>query len=112
MSVRESDDMAETSLETPTIVFTEEAEAALRRAMMQHERRLRSNAVEFAVRARGTPAEITASDIQRAYNVIRNHPSRHSHSRRTSGTFLVDPRFFSEAEAVRRDRKSAEPKSV
>jgi hypothetical protein len=58
-----------------SIVLTEEAEAALRRVMLHQERRLRAGAVESAVRRRGTPAEVTASDVQRADFMLRRRPA-------------------------------------
>lgn len=49
-----------------SIVFTDEAEVALRRTLNRLERRLRIRAVDEAVRARGVPAEVTSSDVNRA----------------------------------------------
>jgi hypothetical protein len=57
-----------TELENASITFTEEAEVALRRAISRVERQVRGRAVEEAVRRRGVPAEVTGSDIQRAFS--------------------------------------------
>ena len=61
-----------TETEQTSTVFTEEAETALRRIVSRYERRVRGRALEEAVRARGVPAEVTGSDVQRAsLHVVR-----------------------------------------
>jgi hypothetical protein len=54
-------------LDSPSATFTEEAEVALRRALMRLERQLRGAAMDDAVRQRGLPAEVTGSDVERAF---------------------------------------------
>ena len=57
-----------TELESSSITFTDEAEIVLRKLLSRFDRQVRSRAVEEAVRRRGVPAEITGSDVQRAFN--------------------------------------------
>ena len=64
-------------LENATIMFTDEAEVALKKEMARIERRIRGRAIDEAVRSRGVPAEVTGSDIARAsrtfmYRMYRN----------------------------------------
>jgi hypothetical protein len=53
-------------LEHASASFTEEAEAAVQKALQRIERRLRGKALEEAMRTRGWPLEVTASDVHRA----------------------------------------------
>lgn len=55
-----------TDLEKQTVTFTESGEAAIRRTVHGVESRLRSNAIDEAVRRRGFPVEVTSSDVERA----------------------------------------------
>jgi hypothetical protein len=57
-------------LENTSITFTDEAETALHKRLLRLERELRGRAIDEAVRTRGLPAEVTGSDIQRAFNRI------------------------------------------
>jgi hypothetical protein len=61
--------------EKQTVVFTDEAEISLRRALHRTESRLRTAAIEEAVRRRGFPAEVTGSDVSRATRVALGGPS-------------------------------------
>lgn len=61
-----------TEVEGQAVKFTESAETAIRRAVHRLESRLRSAAINDAVRQRGFPAEVTSSDVERASrNVVR-----------------------------------------
>lgn len=57
-------------LENTSITFTDEAETALSRRLSRFERELRGRAIDEAVRTRGIPAEVTGSDVQRAFDRI------------------------------------------
>ncbi|MGA2475350.1 MAG: hypothetical protein ABSF73_01900 [Terriglobia bacterium] len=57
-------------LQRLSVTFTEEAEIALAQRLRRLERQLRGAAVEEAVRARGTPGEVTSSDIHKAYSEL------------------------------------------
>jgi hypothetical protein len=59
-------------LENASVIFTDEAEAAIKKSLARWERRLRARALDEAVRARGVPAEVTGSDIERASNRLGN----------------------------------------
>lgn len=52
--------------EKQSVVFTDEAELALRRAVQRLESRLRRAVIEESVRQRGFPVEVTGSDVERA----------------------------------------------
>lgn len=56
-----------TETERTSISFTGEAELALRRTLGRFERQLRAKAADEAVRSRGVPAEVTGSDINKAF---------------------------------------------
>jgi hypothetical protein len=55
-----------------SITFTDEAELALQRVLRRLERELRARAVDDAVRTRGVPAEVTGTDVNRAYSETRS----------------------------------------
>lgn len=85
-----------TELDKQVVTFTESGEVAIRRAVHRVESRLRSSAIDEAVRQRGFPAEVTSSDVERA--------SRHFATEfvsRTGATERFDPLS---AEYMLRDR--------
>jgi|HubBroStandDraft_6_1064221.scaffolds.fasta_scaffold200800_2 hypothetical protein len=55
-----------------SITFTDAAELALQQALRRLERDLRARAIDDAVRTRGVPAEVTSTDVNRAYSETRN----------------------------------------
>jgi uncharacterized membrane protein len=57
-------------IEKTAVSFTDEAELALNRSISRLERRVRARAADLAIKSRGTPAEVTGSDIERAYRDI------------------------------------------
>jgi len=57
-------------IEKPAVSFTGEAEMALNRSVSRLERRLRAKAANLAIKSRGTPAEVTGSDVERAYRDV------------------------------------------
>jgi hypothetical protein len=62
-------------IEKAAISFTDEAELALNRSISRLERRVRARAADLAIKSRGTPAEVTGSDIERAYrDILRPTP--------------------------------------
>jgi hypothetical protein len=76
-------------LENTSVMFTEEAEVALKRGLSRLERRLRGRAVDEAVRTRGVPAEVTGSDIERALNKVMNR--RYLPNREWERSFVLHP---------------------
>src|SRR5271157_3217305 len=70
-----------------SISFTAEAELAVQRVLRRLERELRARAIDDAVRTRGVPAEVTSTDVNRAYSETRS-VSRIVTRR---GTYLDDP---------------------
>ena len=60
--------------------FTSESELAVRRLVARLERELRARSLDDAVRARGLPAEVTGTDVNRAYAALRG--SRNTAARR------------------------------
>lgn len=86
-------------LENVSVIFTDEAEAAIKKSLARWERRLRARALDEAVRTRGVPAEVTASDIERAANRLGN---RKYIASRGSERFLAHgPRDYEILEAFR-----------
>ena len=61
-------------IEQTSASFTEEAEAAVQKSLHRVERRLRLKALDEALRTRGWPPEVTASDVFKAEVELR--PSR------------------------------------
>jgi hypothetical protein len=57
-------------MEKPAVSFTDEAQAAVQRSILRLERRIRARAADQAIKARGTPAEVTGSDIEKAYREL------------------------------------------
>jgi hypothetical protein len=57
-------------IEKAAVSFTDEAELALTRSMSRLERRVRARAADLAIKSRGTPAEVTGSDVERAYREV------------------------------------------
>jgi hypothetical protein len=56
--------------ERKTVSFTVEAEIAIQRFMRKLERGIRARSIDDAVRARGLPAEVTGTDVSRAYTEL------------------------------------------
>lgn len=54
-------------IEKPAVSFTDEAQRALQESLLRLERRIRAKAADYAIKTRGTPSEVTASDIHKAY---------------------------------------------
>ena len=62
-------------IERSAVSFTDEAQAALHRSLVQLERRIRAKAADNAIKSHGTPAEVTGSDIEKAYrDLIESNP--------------------------------------
>ena len=57
-------------MEKPAVSFTDEAQAAIQRSILRLERRIRARAADQAIKSRGTPAEVTGSDIEKAYREL------------------------------------------
>jgi len=57
-------------IEKPAVSFTDEAQRALQTSLQRVERRIRAKAADLAIKARGTPTEVTASDIEKAYREL------------------------------------------
>jgi hypothetical protein len=62
--------MAPVEIEKPSVSFTDEAQRALQNSLMRIERRIRAKAADHAIKVRGTPSEVTASDIEKAYREL------------------------------------------
>ena len=54
-------------IEKPSVSFTDDAQRALQQSLSRLERRIRAKAADYAIKSRGTPTEVTASDIEKAY---------------------------------------------
>jgi len=94
-------------IESSAISFTEEAETALKRFISRFERQVRGHALEEAVRRRGLPAEVTGSDVQRAFNHLmwRHVPPRDRSLAIHSPESFFQERFGSpDTETRERDR--------
>jgi hypothetical protein len=76
-------------LENTSITFTDEAETALSKRLLRFERELRGRAIDEAVRTRGIPAEVTGSDVQRAFD--RMMTRRFRTARDVDRTFAFHP---------------------
>jgi hypothetical protein len=57
-------------IEKPAISYTDEAQVALQRSLLLLERSIRARAADQAIKSRGTPAEVTGSDIEKAFRDI------------------------------------------
>ncbi len=62
--------MPSVEIERPSVSFTDEAQRALQNSLMRIERRIRAKAADHAIKVRGTPSEVTASDIEKAYREL------------------------------------------
>src|SRR5260370_9524051 len=57
-------------IEKPTVSFTDEAQRVLQQSLLRLERRIRAKAADHAIKSRGTPSEVTGSDIEKAYREL------------------------------------------
>jgi hypothetical protein len=57
-------------IEKPFVSFTEEAQRVLQHSVTRLERRIRAKAADNAIKSRGTPSEVTGSDVEKAYREI------------------------------------------
>jgi|SRR5208282_1145133 len=63
-------------IEKPSVSFTDEAQRTLQHSLLRLERRIRARAADEAIKSRGTPSEVTGSDIEQAYReLIGRSPS-------------------------------------
>ena len=64
-------------IEKPSVSFTNEAQRALQHSLLRVERKIRARAADKAIKSRGTPSEVTGSDIEKAYREVigRNTPN-------------------------------------
>jgi hypothetical protein len=52
---------------------------ALSRSVSRLERRIRAKAADLAIKAHGTPAEVTGSDVEKAYRELLTAPDAHEY---------------------------------
>ena len=57
-------------IEKSSVSFTDEAHRSLQTSLARLERRIRAKAADEAIKSRGTPTEVTGSDIEKAYRMI------------------------------------------
>jgi hypothetical protein len=82
-------------IEKGSVSFTDEAQIALQRVLLRLERRIRAKAADQAIKSRGTPAEVTGSDVERAYRELSQPDSIDSFQR------LASERGFRRSHMVR-----------
>jgi hypothetical protein len=82
-------------IEKGSVSFTDEAQVSLQRVLLRLERRIRAKAADQAIKSHGTPAEVTGSDVERAYRELSQPDSIDSFQR------LVSERKFRRSHMVR-----------